>query len=448
MLASSSCPLRVSLETASPLVGAVPGTSGLRKKTAVFAASGGAYLRGFAQAMLDAQPEGALQGATLVLGGDGRFFSRPAVQHILRLAAAAGVARVRVGRGGLLSTPAVSALIRACGAAGGVILTASHNPGGPDADFGIKYNCANGGPAPEALTAKMAQRAASLSRLLVCAALPDIDLDSVGETVFHKKPMTEGSVTAAAAVDEEAAAAYARVAPVFTVEVVDPVAEYEALLETVFDFPKLRAFVSRPNFTLAYDALNGVAGPYGRRILVDRLGAPAASLHHCEPLPDFGGLHPDPNLTYAEELVARMGLRPDGTLLPDALDVPDFGAAQDGDADRNMVLGRRFFVTPSDSVAVIAAQAHAIPFFARGGLRAVARSMPTSAALDRVAAARGLRLFEVRDRAGERVCACVVVLYERRSGTPKLASFLTPQVPTGWKFFGNVRMRRVCSKCP
>jgi phosphoglucomutase len=285
-------------------------------------------------------------------------------------------------RAGLLSTPAVSCVIREREggvAYGGIVLTASHNPGGPEEDFGIKYNCANGGPAPEGLTDAIFAATARVSEIKWAPGLPDVDLDALGAT---------------------------RLAPGFTVEVIDSVADYAAALARVFDFSALRALVARPDFSLAYDGMSGVAGPYGKGILGGLLGVPAAALRNCEPLPDFGGHHPDPNLTYAEDLVAAMGLTRTGEPAAGDGAVPDFGAAQDGDADRNMILGGRFFVTPSDSVAVIAAHADAIPFFvAAGGLKGVARSMPTSCALDRVATARGIPLFEV---------------------------------PTGWKFFGNL----------
>ena len=262
---------------------------------------------------------------------------------------------------------------------GGIVLTASHNPGGVEEDFGIKYNCANGGPAPEALTDAIYAATTTVSAIKWAPGLPDVDLDALGATAL---------------------------APGFTVEVIDPVADYAAALGRVFDFPALRALVARPDFSMAYDGMCGVAGPYGKGVLGGLLGVPAAALRNCEPLPDFGGHHPDPTLTYAEDLVALMGLTRTGEAAPGGGAVPDFGAAQDGDADRNMILGGRFFVTPSDSVAVIAAHADAIPFFAAaGGLKGVARSMPTSAALDRVAAAAGIPLFEV---------------------------------PTGWKFFGNL----------
>ena len=289
-----------------------------------------------------------------------------------------------------MSTPAVSAVIRTRErgiAYGGIVLTASHNPGGPHEDFGIKYNVSNGGPAPEALTDAIYAATRTVHTIRSCERLPSIDLSKLGRHEFGG----------------------------FVVEVIDPVEDYAALLATIFDFPALRAFVARPDFSMLYDALSGVAGAYATRILSDMLGVPASALRNCTPLPDFGGHHPDPNLTYASELVAGMGLTANGSPAPqtsESASVPDFGAAQDGDADRNMVLGRRFFVTPSDSVAVIAAQADAIPFFkGAGGLKSVARSMPTSAALDRVAARRGLRMFEV---------------------------------PTGWKFFGNVSVRQQC----
>ncbi len=265
---------------------------------------------------------------------------------------------------------------------GGFILTASHNPGGLEEDFGIKYNSANGGPAPESLTDAIFANTKTVSLIRWCPDLPTFDLDTLGAT------------TAANGA--------------FTVEVLDPVEDYAAALARIFDFPKLRALVARPDFSMAYDAMCGVAGPYGKGVLGGLLGVPAASLHNCDPLPDFGGHHPDPNLTYAEELVALCGLTRTGEsnpALPASHRVPELGAAQDGDADRNMILGKRFFVTPSDSIAIIAANAAAcIPFFA-GGVKGVARSMPTSCALDRVALKAGIPLFEV---------------------------------PTGWKFFGNL----------
>jgi phosphoglucomutase len=405
MSSATPSPLSVTVLPTAPIEGQKPGTSGLRKKTRTFTADP-LYLMNFVQATVDAL-EGALLGATLVVSGDGRFYTPEAVQAIVKVAAANGAARVWVGRRGLLSTPAVSAVIRrreGGAAVGGIILTASHNPGGPDEDFGVKYNAANGGPAPEALTDAIYAKTRALRRVRVCAALPDVDLGALGATTW----------TRAADGAEGEGEGGARLPPSFTVEVIDPVEDYAAVLAEQFDFVALRALCARPDFRVRYDGMNGVAGIYATRILGEQLGLPAEALTRCEPLPDFGGHHPDPNLTYAPELVSAMGLTRSGEPLAGAAAVaaaaatavPDFGAAQDGDADRNMVLGARFFVTPSDSVAVIAANQAAIPAFARtGGLKGVARSMPTSCALDRVAAKLGLRLFEV---------------------------------PTGWKFFGNL----------
>ena len=337
-----------------------PGTSGLRKRVPVFQQPH--YLENFVQAVLDvaALPPGA----TLVVGGDGRFLNREAIQVILRMAAANGVARALVGRGGILSTPAASHLIRVRGAAGGILLSASHNPGGPDGDFGIKYNLGNGGPAPESVTDAIAARTRTLTDYRTLDA-PDLPLDHEGTHVLG--PMQ--------------------------VEVVDPVADYAALMEQLFDFGAIRALLAR-GFRLRFDAMHAVTGPYAREILERRLGAPAGTVINGEPLPDFGGGHPDPNLTYAHELVEE--------LFGDA--ALDFGAASDGDGDRNMILGRRFFVTPSDSLAVLAANATLVPGYARG-LAGVARSMPTSQAVDQVARALDLPCFET---------------------------------PTGWKFFGNL----------
>ncbi|GJG89287.1 alpha-D-glucose phosphate-specific phosphoglucomutase [Gemmatimonadetes bacterium T265] len=341
-----------------------PGTSGLRKRVPVFQQPH--YLENFVQAVLDvaALPPGA----TIVLGGDGRYGNREAVQTILRLAAANGVGRVIVGRGGILSTPAASCVIRERGAAGGFILSASHNPGGPEGDFGVKYNLANGGPAPEAFTDAVAARTRALAEYRTLDA-PDVALDTLG---VH--PL--GAMT---------------------VEVVDPVADYAALMERLFDFEAIRALIAgvggRP-FRMRFDAMHAVTGPYATEILERRLGAPAGTVVNATPLPDFGGGHPDPNLTYAHDLVAELW----------GDDAPDFGAASDGDGDRNMILGRRFFVTPSDSLALLAANATLAPGYA-GGLAGVARSMPTSAAADRVAAALGVECYET---------------------------------PTGWKFFGNL----------
>ena len=410
-MASSPDLLAVTELPTSPIEGQKPGTSGLRKKTRVFTEQhGGMYLKNFVQAVFDALPpagqEGSLLGATLVVSGDGRFYTPEAVQTIVKIAAANGAARVWVGQHALLSTPAVSAVIRereGGAAVGGLILTASHNPGGPDEDFGIKYNAANGGPAPEALTDAIYARTRELRRVRICAALPDVDIHALGATTWARPAPADGAAGGGGGAPAPP--------PTFTVEVIDPVADYAAVLARQFDFAALRAFCARPDFRVRYDGMSGVAGIYATRILGEQLGLPAEALTRCVPLPDFGGHHPDPNLTYAPELVGAMGLTSSGEPLAAAAaaaaaSLPDFGAAQDGDADRNMVLGARFFVTPSDSVAVIAANQAAIPAFARaGGLKGVARSMPTSCALDRVAAKRGLRFFEV---------------------------------PTGWKFFGNL----------
>jgi phosphoglucomutase len=345
----------------TPYADQTPGTSGLRKRVPVFQQPH--YLENFVQATLDtaALPEGS----TLVVGGDGRYHNREAVQVILKMAAANGLGRVIVGRGGLLSTPAASNLIRQRTAAGGIILSASHNPGGPDGDFGIKYNTANGGPAPESVTKEIARRTRELAAYRILDA-DDVSLDDEGEYMLGD----------------------------LWVEVVDPVADYAALMEELFDFDALRALLSGGRFRMRFDAMHAVTGPYAREILERRLGAPAGTVINGEPLADFGGGHPDPNLTYAPELVAEM-------FGPDA---PDFGAASDGDGDRNMVLGRRFFVTPSDSLAVLAANAQLAPGYGRG-LTGVARSMPTSAAVDRVARTLGIPCYET---------------------------------PTGWKFFGNL----------
>ncbi len=338
-----------------------PGTSGLRKSVPAFRQP--RYLENFVQSVFDSLPDA--RGRTLVVGGDGRFFNAEAIQIILRMAAANGVARVLVGRDGLLSTPAVSHLIRKTGAYGGFVLSASHNPGGPDGDFGIKYNIANGGPAPESLTDAVFAASKRIARYLTLET-PDLDLSTLG-------PRTLGEMA---------------------VEVVDPVADYAALMETLFDFAAISALLKRPDFRMRFDAMHAITGPYAKAILEDRLGAPKGTVVNATPLPDFGGHHPDPNLVHAAELV-------EATRGPKGL---DFGAASDGDGDRNMILGRDCFVTPSDSLALIAAHAELVPGYA-GRLSGVARSMPTSRAADRVAAKLGVGAYET---------------------------------PTGWKFFGNL----------
>ncbi|MDD5028188.1 MAG: alpha-D-glucose phosphate-specific phosphoglucomutase, partial [Rhodoferax sp.] len=310
-----------------PFDGQRPGTSGLRKKVTVFQQP--RYLDNFVQSLLDVlggldgagQVGAALRGKTLVLGGDGRFFNRAAVQTILKLAAANGVAQVLLGQGGILSTPAVSAVIRTRQAFGGIILSASHNPGGPDGDFGIKYNASNGGPANEALTEAVYARSRVLTRLCISDA-PDIDIDTLGTRCVEQ----------------------------MQVQVIDPVADYAALMRSLFDFDLLRAMFRR-GFSVRVDAMNAVGGPYAKALLEGELGAPAGSVVNAQPLEDFGGLHPDPNPVNAEDLIAHMS----------AVDAPDFGAAMDGDADRNMVLGRNFVVSPSDSLALMTAHAKLIP---------------------------------------------------------------------------------------
>ena len=340
--------------------GQKPGTSGLRKKAKVFATA--PYLENFVQATFDAL--GGMVGKVLVLGGDGRWFGAEAAQIILKMAAANGAARVIVGQGAWLSTPAASNLIRQRGAFGGLILSASHNPGGPEEDFGVKFNMSNGGPAPESVTDAIYARTQTIEdyRILDCA---DADLQALGESAM-------GSMV---------------------VEVVDPVAAYADLMETLFDFNALRGLF-QSGFRMRMDSMCAITGPYAREIFERRLGAPEGTVTHATPLEDFGGMHPDPNPTWAHELMAEM-MRADG---------PDFGAASDGDGDRNMIVGRGTYVSPSDSLAVLAANAHLAPAYA-GGLKGVARSMPTSAAVDRVADALGIACFET---------------------------------PTGWKFFGNL----------
>jgi len=345
--------------TTTPFPDQRPGTSGLRKRAVVFQKPH--YLENFVQALLDVAALSA--DAALVIGGDGRFLNREAIQTILCMAAANGITHAIVGQHGWLSTPAASHLIRQRGA-GGIILSASHNPGGPDGDFGIKYNTGNGGPAPESFTNAVAERAASLASYRI-AGLPSIALDSIGVQQHET----------------------------LRVEVVDPVAEYATLMETLFDFAAIRALIAG-GFRLRFDAMHAITGPYAREILETRLGAAAGTVINGVPLTDFGGGHPDPNLTYAHDLVEELF----------GSNAPDFGAASDGDGDRNMVLGKRFFVTPSDSLAVLAANATLVPGYARG-LAGVARSMPTSQAVDRVARAMGIDCFET---------------------------------PTGWKFFGNL----------
>jgi len=337
-----------------------PGTSGLRKRVEVFRQ--GNYLKNFVQAVFDTQVN--LQGGTLVVGGDGRFYNRDAIQIILKMAAANGVSRTLVGQGGLLSTPAASCVIRKYGAAGGLILSASHNPGGPDGDFGIKYNTLNGGPAAEKVTEAIYQRTLEISNFRSTIG-DDLPIDTIGS---HR-------------LDD------------MQIEVIDPVTDYAELMEQIFDFDAIKRLLNG-GFRIRFDAMHAITGPYAKRILEQMLGAPDGTVINGVPLEDFGGHHPDPNLVHAADLVA-MTKGPDGV---------DFAAASDGDGDRNMILGQDFFVTPSDSLAVLAANATLIPAH-RQGIPGVARSMPTSQAADHVAAALGIECFET---------------------------------PTGWKFFGNL----------
>jgi len=337
-----------------------PGTSGLRKKVPVFQQRH--YVENFVQSIFDCLED--YQGQTLVVGGDGRYYNREAIQTILKIAAANGFGRAVVGRGGILSTPAVSALIRSLEAFGGIVLSASHNPGGPEGDFGIKYNVSNGGPAPEKVTEAIYARTKEIASFKIEEA-PDVDIDALGVTQIGA----------------------------MRVEIVDSVANYAALMQTLFDFDRIRdAF--RAGFTMKFDAMSAVTGPYAKTILEGMLGAAPGSVMHGEPLPDFGGHHPDPNLVHAAHLYD----------LAMSANAPDLCAASDGDGDRNLIIGRNRFVTPSDSLAILAANAHLAPGY-KNGVAGIARSMPTSAAADRVAEKLGIGIYET---------------------------------PTGWKFFGNL----------
>lgn len=368
-----------------------PGTSGLRKKTKVFQQHH--YLHNFVQATINALSANGTDVAdgALLVGGDGRYYNDVAIQVIIKMAVANGVKRVVIGKDGLLSTPAVSAIIREKGpdwqkSFGAFILTASHNPGGPDEDFGIKYNCENGGPAPEHLTSTIYDITKTIKTIKICECFPEVDISTVGSTLYKSDDGSLGVV----------------------VDVISATETYVNLLKTIFDFEALRTLVRNSNFSMAYDCMHGVQGPYAHAVLVKELGLDASCLLNAVPKADFNGGHADPNLTYARDLCNLMGLTSKGEAMPAraGVAVPFFGAAADGDADRNMILGNHFFVTPSDSLAVLAAHADVIPFFAQqGGLRSVARSMPTSGAVDRVAERLNLNLFET---------------------------------PTGWKFFGNV----------
>ena len=343
-----------------PFLDQKPGTSGLRKKVKVFQPQH--YLENFVQSIFDSIE--IPNGATLTLGGDGRFYNKTAIQTIIKMAAANGFAGVLVGQGGILSTPAASHIIRKFQTLGGIILSASHNPAGPDEDFGIKYNTPNGGPAPEKITEAIFAKSKIISAYKI-GKFDDVDIETIGRTQREN----------------------------FTVEVINPVTDYADLMAQLFDFAAIKALI-KSGFNIKFDGMHAVTGPYAKEILVNRLGASESSLMNCEVSETFGGGHPDPNLTYAHELV--------DVLYGNA--APDFGAASDGDGDRNMILGNKFFITPSDSLAIIAANATLIPAY-KHGLAGVARSMPTSGAVDRVAAKLNIACYET---------------------------------PTGWKFFGNL----------
>ncbi len=353
----------MSIQTVSttPFIDQKPGTSGLRKKVPTFQQPH--YLENFVQSIFDSL-EG-FQGQTLVVGGDGRYYNREAIQVILKMAVANGFGQVLVGQGGILSTPAASCVIRKNHAFGGIILSASHNPGGPTEDFGIKYNIGNGGPAPEKVTEAIFAHSKTIAQYKILDA-PDIDLDTIGSFPLGNS----------------------------TVQVIDAVADYAALMESLFDFDRIRKLLTSGQFRMCMDSLHAVTGPYAHALFEKTLGAPAGTVQNGIPLEDFGGGHPDPNLVYAHDLVE--------VLFGD--NAPDFGAASDGDGDRNMILGRHFFVNPSDSLAVLAANAKLVPGY-KDGLAGIARSMPTSQAADRVAERLGIESYET---------------------------------PTGWKFFGNL----------
>ncbi len=353
--------MKINTVTTTPFDDQRPGTSGLRKKVKVFQQPH--YLENFVQSIFNAL-EG-FQGQTLVVGGDGRYYNREAIQTIVKMAAANGFGKVIVGRGALLSTPAASCVIRKYQAFGGIILSASHNPGGPNADFGIKYNASNGGPAAENITEAIYKLSLDINEYRIIEA-PDIDLDTIGMQTIAE----------------------------MDIEIIDPVSDYADMMEQLFDFEAMRSLLGSGTFSMAFDAMNAITGPYAKEILENRLGAAAGTVLRGEPLVDFGGTHPDPNLAHAKELVEMMS----------GDNAPDFGAASDGDGDRNMILGRDFYVTPSDSLAILSANATLVPGY-KQGLAGVARSMPTSQAVDRVADALDIDCYET---------------------------------PTGWKFFGNL----------
>ncbi len=360
-------PMRVIVTPTQPFNDQKPGTSGLRKKVKIFQQAH--YLENFVQSLFDTLI--VPMDAVLVIGGDGRYHNRQAIQTIVSMAAANGFSRVLIGQGGILSTPAASHMIRKYKTFGGMVLSASHNQGGINGDFGIKYNISNGGPAPEKITDEVFAKSKVIAEYKI-SDLPQVDIDTIGETQFDGVAAGQS----------------------FTVQVIDAVQDYADLMQSLFDFKAIKQLLAS-GFEMKFDAMHAVTGPYAKEIFVNRLGAPIESLMNCEPSEDFGGGHPDPNLTYAEDLVRIMFAGEDAL---------DFGAASDGDGDRNMILGQNFFVTPSDSLAVLAANATLVPAYAVG-IAGVARSMPTSGAVDRVAAKFNVPCFET---------------------------------PTGWKFFGNL----------
>ncbi|XP_055723496.1 phosphoglucomutase-1-like isoform X1 [Salvelinus fontinalis] len=386
-------PLQVLTRPTAPYPDQRPGTSGLRKKVSVFQSKKD-YLQNFVQSIYSSIDLLDRQGSTMVVGGDGRYFNQTAIEVIVQMAAANGVGRLVIGHHGIMSTPAVSCVIRKYKAIGGIVLTASHNPGGREGDFGIKFNTANGGavtreegtegkgPAQDVVTNRIFQISRTIEEYAICPELR-VDLATLSKQTFDLENKFKP----------------------FTVEIVDSVESYANMLRNIFDFAALKELLSGENhIKIQLDAMHGVMGPYVKRILCEELGSPANSAINCVPLQDFGGQHPDPNLTYAADLVETMR---GGQY--------DFGAAFDGDGDRNMILGKHgFFVNPSDSVAVIAANVFTIPYFQHTGVRGYARSMPTSAALDNVARATKIELYET---------------------------------PTGWKFFGNLMDAGKLSLC-
>jgi len=398
-------PLAVTVKPTSPIEGQKPGTSGLRKKTKTF--MGENYLANFVQSCFDslADVKAPVEGGTLVVSGDGRYFNKEAIQIIAKMAVAHGVSRLWIGKDGLLSTPAASAVIRAreggFKAFGAFILSASHNPGGIDEDFGIKYNCENGGPAPEKVTNLIFEKSKTIKELKTCDNFPTIDIHTIGKTEVQG---ADGKTV--------------------TVEVFDSTEDQVNILKQCFDFEMIKKLFERKDFSFCYDAMHGVQGPYAKKVFCEIMGAPASSLMNCDPKEDFGGHdtpshgHADPNLANARELCDKMGVSKDGSpVTGQAKEPPSFGAAADGDADRNMIVGTRFFVSPSDSLAVLVDNCGEIPYFqpkkgllggllgGKGGLKGCARSMPTSCALDLVCKAKNIPFFET---------------------------------PTGWKFFGNL----------